>query len=631
MTLKTPWTVMVYLAADNDLTNFGIDSLKQMKAVCGDKANILAEFYSGPRRPTKRYLFDHKTALGSIEQNIICESPAKNPGDPASLTAFIQWAVKHYEAEHYFLIIWGHGSGCDEDFPRPANDSSVSDRSFVQRHRLLNPVKGVLDDASKGVLNDASKGVLDDASKGVLDEASKGVLDEASKSVLPTLTGQISMALKDIQLHFDPRKENRVSLQQDILQALEKGMVAAFADGISKDIHKRIIEDLKAGIENAAQRGVFNNLQRQLVGAFQDGGHDALETLLAVQTGPIARLLRKVVNVMQGGVCDTSQPGAPPTRTKGLAFSDHPASFLTNGELKAALHNACNSLPGCKRKIDIVGMDACHMNMVEIGYEIREYANYLVASQDAIPDASWPYDGILRQLLGSPKVLPRDLACVTATTYVVNYRDYVDQPVALSVLNLDESEEVLCLFKKFTDELERSKADRCVRQAIISARHQARSFGQNQFVDIVDFCRFLAEDPRSKGLGNDALALIGQLQPFIAYNETSCCNERGCNGTSIYFPEFDPTNFEHQHDLADIYRELDFAKQTGWGGFLADFLRQQTEEWKATVKIAQKSTGEAVVANKTKPEKKGPLFRGKLNGHAGSMRGTQKGEKTDHL
>ena len=37
------------------------------------------------------------------------------------------------------------------------------------------------------------------------------------------------------------------------------------------------------------------------------------------------------------------------------------------------------------QKIDLVGMDACLMAMVEVAYEIKDYVNILVASQETEP------------------------------------------------------------------------------------------------------------------------------------------------------------------------------------------------------------------------------------------------------
>ncbi len=340
-------------------------------------------------------------------------------------------------------------------------------------------------------------------------------------------------------------------------------------------------------------------MRKSLAKAFQNGHHDAPESYVreVVHSGPLTHLFRNVVKAMQNGYSDSGMPAVvSPIGTKSLAFSDHPSSHLSNLELQEALLNACRTLPGEKKKLDILGMDACDMNMVEIGYELRGCFDYLVAAQGPIPDASWPYDSILGQLVRNPRVLPRDLTCIATTAYVLNYRDYVDQPVALSALDLQAPEKICSLFRDFTGVMEESFAHEGTREAILSARHKAQSFGQNQFVDVIDFCQNLAEEPASGDAGSKALDLIGEFQPLIAYNQCSDCLQR-CNGTSIYFPEFDSATFKHQQDLAVLYSELDFARHTGWGRFVDEFLRYQFNEWKAAAD-AQEVRREAGLAMK---------------------------------
>jgi hypothetical protein len=571
MTPRKPWTVMVYLAADNNLTNFGIANLQQMKAVCGDAVNIVAEFHSGPQLPTKRYLFDHGTVTGSLKQNELCVSGAANAGDPANLTAFIEWAATHYEADHYYLIIWGHGGGCDDDFPR------VADRSFVQRHRLLNSGKGVRDEGAKGFRDEPAKGVRDEGSKGVLDEPRKGVLNDFRQNLNDALKGAHLAQLKKTG-RLDIRQEDRGALEQEILSALQQGINNVFHSRVFDDVRKHMFAALDTAFPNAVRMGILDDLQKKLVDAYSHGGPQALENLITTEdhSDMLDGLFRQVINALHDGVLGISQQNVLPL-IKSLAFVDHPQSYLTNKGLKKSLQDGCKFIKNGKGKIDIVGMDACEMNMVEIGYEIRESANFLVASQDGIPDASWPYDQILRQLVGSPNILPRDLACLTATTYVYSYQEYLDQPVTLSVMNLDDSERMVSLFKKFTEELKRSKTDPGLRRAIVSARRLTRSFGQNQFADIVHFCQLLAETQGSRDLGTAALEFSAQFKSFIASKEASN-DELNCNGTSVYFPEYDPARYDHQKRLAKLYGELDFAHHTKWDEFLTELLEEQKGE-----------------------------------------------------
>ncbi len=87
MPCETPWTEMVYLATDNDLTNFDIDGL-EVKAVCGDQANVLAGFFSGPRYPTKPEIND-STNCQALSVDELLRQCAGESADHA-WTEFIQ-------------------------------------------------------------------------------------------------------------------------------------------------------------------------------------------------------------------------------------------------------------------------------------------------------------------------------------------------------------------------------------------------------------------------------------------------------------------------------------------------------------------------------------------------------------
>jgi Clostripain family len=71
-----------------------------------------------------------------------------------------------------------------------------------------------------------------------------------------------------------------------------------------------------------------------------------------------------------------------------IGFDDHAHDFLDNIELKraiAAAHGAAG------RKIDIIGMDACLMSMAEVAYQLRNDADYVIASEETVPLQGWPY------------------------------------------------------------------------------------------------------------------------------------------------------------------------------------------------------------------------------------------------
>ena len=88
---------------------------------------------------------------------------------------------------------------------------------------------------------------------------------------------------------------------------------------------------------------------------------------------------------------------APPSR--GIAYDDGAADCLDNRELKRVLATAHRVLG---RKVDVVGMDACLMTMIEVAYQLRDHARVLVGSEEVEPGPGWPHAAILGDLTKRP-------------------------------------------------------------------------------------------------------------------------------------------------------------------------------------------------------------------------------------
>lgn len=99
------WTVMVYIAADNNLEPFGIMNLEMLQSVgSSDNVNfvVLIDTFTGPTS----LLYVTKDGANSL-----AEWGEVNTGDPAVMAKFIQAAKKAAPAEKYAFISWDHGGG----------------------------------------------------------------------------------------------------------------------------------------------------------------------------------------------------------------------------------------------------------------------------------------------------------------------------------------------------------------------------------------------------------------------------------------------------------------------------------------------------------------------------------------
>jgi len=79
------------------------------------------------------------------------------------------------------------------------------------------------------------------------------------------------------------------------------------------------------------------------------------------------------------------------------------------------------ALEGVPTKLDIVGFDACLMQMMEVAYEVRNEADYMVGSEHTEPSDGWPYHLILADLRSNPGMTPAQFASVIVSRYGESY------------------------------------------------------------------------------------------------------------------------------------------------------------------------------------------------------------------
>lgn len=141
-TKKAKWTFMVYLAGDNNLSDFGVEDVNEMRQVgSSDDVNVLVELDRAGSVSTSRF---HIRKLGEDETSVTLGET--DSGDPNTLRNFVDWAAANYPAERYALILWNHGSGWEpSELDRMARDvgspdfnpAELTDRAAESINRIL--------------------------------------------------------------------------------------------------------------------------------------------------------------------------------------------------------------------------------------------------------------------------------------------------------------------------------------------------------------------------------------------------------------------------------------------------------------------------------------------------------------
>ena len=135
------WTVLVYMAADNDLSELTDTDIEELKAG-GSSAEVNVLILMDKLNET--------ACLMSVEGNVLVtleDLGEVNMGDEETLEQFVDYSVTNYASEHMLLFFWDHGAGLDgvawdqtmED-GLPGDDEWGGD--WLSHHEAISALKG---------------------------------------------------------------------------------------------------------------------------------------------------------------------------------------------------------------------------------------------------------------------------------------------------------------------------------------------------------------------------------------------------------------------------------------------------------------------------------------------------------
>lgn len=199
---KKKWTLMVYIAADNNLNTFAWGTIRQLAKGANDNMYIIVQINEpGRTKKTERYLIEKNNAILLNKEN----TKKLDSGDPQTLIDFASWVLQNYPAENYMLDLSDHGSGIID----------------LDRHlsRFINPTELFVLNPSNLMLElDRSISFLDFFSK--KEDELRGIcFDENFQSYLNNQ--KLDYALKKICQHEPNFKFKIIGLDACLMQMIE--------------------------------------------------------------------------------------------------------------------------------------------------------------------------------------------------------------------------------------------------------------------------------------------------------------------------------------------------------------------------------------------------------------------------
>ncbi|NLI76953.1 MAG: hypothetical protein GX442_11000 [Candidatus Riflebacteria bacterium] len=221
--------------------------------------------------------------------------------------------------------------------------------------------------------------------------------------------------------------------------------------------------------------------------------------------------------------------------------------------------------------IDLLGFDACLMQMVEVAHAVAPSALFQVGSTDLEPERGWPYDAIISALAAKPAMDGRKLGEIVVSTYKESYQmgSQGNVAVTLSLLDLAKTKEFTQSLNQFAAAIKKDIAEI---DRIEQARDEALKYVYKDYLDLGHFLKLLAarsSRAEVKSACNETYkALMGTADSpgFVARNAFTGEKYKEARGVSIFFPE--RSGFRAYKKR---YAALGFASEGGWYKFLEEF------------------------------------------------------------
>ncbi len=230
-----------------------------------------------------------------------------------------------------------------------------------------------------------------------------------------------------------------------------------------------------------------------------------------------------------------------------------------------------------EKKIDLINMDACFMQMVEVGWELSDVAHFMTGSQALTPGAGNDYTQLLQYLQENPSSTGGDLARYMVDSFYATYYQSWPFPTNYGVLSLDSLEqEVIPSFINVVDRLLALPNDELMAIRLIRSDDVSEpDTNMSEYIDMIDFFTKLRDSniPGVTALIPHIDELLRALEISIPYHKeigfgesSSSYRDLPLYGLSINMPYTLESLRRYSSDQG--YQLLRIAQESGWYDFL---------------------------------------------------------------
>lgn len=218
---------------------------------------------------------------------------------------------------------------------------------------------------------------------------------------------------------------------------------------------------------------------------------------------------------------------------------------------------------------DFILFDACFMLSVEVGYELRDYADYILGSPTETPGTGAPYDKIL------PHMFAEDAAIPMAQAYFKAYQDIYDEGRGISNNNWTGGTAIGVMKTSELERLAQATSGLCsdalaagtINDADLTSafNYDKRSTYSSLYVgyyDMVELAQMLAPSDVSFNTWKqayDAVLVSWQTTPKVYSSVRGMFSMERANGLSHYLPRADRASAAKAYQSTAWYQDAGLA------------------------------------------------------------------------
>ncbi len=235
----------------------------------------------------------------------------------------------------------------------------------------------------------------------------------------------------------------------------------------------------------------------------------------------------------------------PPAGAKGISYDEPSGNHISPEELARAIKAGGG--------VNVYASDACLMQTVEVVYDLKDSAEYVVGSQETTPGSGWNYEVFLKALAASPGD-----SFSAAQAIMKGFSEFYGaqkQSVTMSIVRPAMAAELAARMDKFARLVAASPEDM---KLYHEKKWGLRSFDDEDARDLYQLMKLYFDNSPTPGVREAAKDVIVFLaEKFVLRNDAVGYKSKDANGISAYFPVF-YMNYKPK------YESLTFSRATYW-------------------------------------------------------------------